>query len=337
MKKLIILIFLLFSYALILYSNPILPAVFSELYFDDNDNWYLELYDFYGFSPGNLDGCYLTSASSTAYFNNGIAFGCYDTLVVTNADMQTDFTINRNGTDLYIYGFFYDEMYWGDYAYSTVNAPYSGQSLARVVPYDDYFLLAKENQPSLGNNPFNVQTYGGIQGNVSDVSGYPVPNVQVDIISPISISIYTDEIGYFFIDGLYGMNYTLSAYKSGYPSVQMDVTVEPDSISNVSFVFVPQSVDPNPQENTVSISNHPNPFYNETEFQYSLPHNSFGSVAIFNSKGQKIKEIPVSPTENSVSWSGLDEKNKYVPSGVYFYNLECGDKILASGKMLYLR
>jgi len=338
MKKLIILIFLLFSYALILYSNPILPAVFSELYFDDNDNWYLELYDFYGFSPGNLDGCYLTSASSTAYFNNGIAFGCYDTLVVTNADMQTDFTINRNGTDLYIYGFFYDEMYWGDYIYSSVNAPYPGQSLARVVPYDDYFLVAKENQPSLGCNPFEVQTFGGIQGFTIDGDGYLIENVEVCISSPIFDRIYTDENGYFYIDGLYAMNYTLSAYKTGYPSVQMDVTVEPDSISSVSFILVPQSADPNPQGNTLWISNYPNPFYNETQIQFSLPQNYYAAfITIFNSKGQQIKEIAVSPTENSVLWSGLDEKSKTVPSGVYFCNLECGDTILASGKMLYLR
>jgi len=338
MKKLIILIFLLFSYALILYSNPIVPAVFSELYFDDNDDWYLELYDFYGFSPGNLDGCYLTSASSTAYFNNGINFGCYDTLVVTNADMQTDFTINRNGTDLYIYGFFYDEIFWGDYQYSTVNAPYPGQSLARVVPYDDYFLVAKENQPSLGYNPFNVQTFGGIQGKVSDGEGNPLPGAVVNIISPLSLSVNVDEVGYFYIDGLYGMNYTLSAYKAGYSSIEVDVTVEPDSLTNVTVWLVPQSVDPNPHENTISISNNPNPFYNETHIHFSLPNQyREGIIGIFNSKGQKIKEIPVSPTENSVSWSGLDEKSKTVPSGVYFCNLECGDTILASGKMLYLR
>jgi len=260
MKKIIILIFLLNSCALILYANPIQPAVLSELYFDDNDDWYLELFDFYGFSSGNLDGCYLTSASCTAYFNNGINFGCYDTLVVTNADMQTDFTINRNGTDLYIYGFFYDEMYWGDYASSTVNAPYPGQSLARVVPYDDYFLIAKENQPSLGYNPFNAQTFGGIQGFTMDGDGNLIPGAVVNIISPISLSVYVNANGYFFIDGLYGMNYTLSAYKPGYSSVDVDVTVEPDSISGVSFLLVAQSADPQPLHEAISISNHPNPF-----------------------------------------------------------------------------
>lgn len=336
MKKLIILILSLFSCALILHANPVMSIVLSELYFDDNDDWYLELYDYEGASPGNLNYCCLMNLSDASSFNAGIEFGCYDTIVVTNADMQTDFTINREGDFLAIGGYFYDEMYWGSYS-NSINAPYPGQSLARVVPYNDYFLLAKENQPSLGYNPFNAQTFGGIQGYTMDGDGNLIPGAVVNIISPISLSVYVNANGYFFIDGLYGMNYTLSAYKAGYSSIEVDVTVEPDSISGVSFLLVPQSADPQPQHETISISNHPNPFYDETTIQYSLPKHNAGSITVFNSKGQKIKEIPVSPTENSVSWSGLNEKNKYVPSGVYFYNLECEDKILASGKMLYLR
>ncbi len=343
MKKFIILIFFL-SFTIILHANPIEPIVLSEIYFDDNGDWSIELYDYLQLGVNSLDFCILMSQSDTAHFNTGISFTSNDTLVVTNADMQTDFFIDKDGDVLTIYGniwggYIFDTICWGDMPNSNVNSPYPGQSLARVVIYGDdaYFLLAKENQPSLGYNPFHVQTFGGIQGNVSDDSGYPIQGVQVDIISPISLTVYVDEVGYFLIDGLYGMNYTLSAYKAGYPSVEVGVTVEPDSISSVSFVLVPQSADPNPQENTVSISNNPNPFYEKTEIHYSLPHTSSGSITIFNSKGQKIKEIPVSPTENSVSWYGLDEKNKYVPSGVYFYNLESEDKTLASGKMLYLR
>jgi len=154
--------------------------------------------------------------------------------------------------------------------------------------------------------------------------------------SPIGYNVITDEMGYFYIYGIYGMNYNLTVTVNDTILIDTTVTIEPDETTYVELTpgF---GIDPQPHHETISISNHPNPFYDETTIQYSLPKHTTGTITIFNSKGQKIKEIPASPTENSVSWSGLNEKNKYVPSGVYFYNLECGDKILSSGKMVYLR
>ena len=340
MKKIITFVIILFSCVLVLYANPIESIVLSEIYFDDNGDWSIELYDYLQLGVGSLDFCTLRSQSDTAHFNTGISFTSNDTLVVTNAYMQTDFFIDKDGDILTIYGdiwggYIFDSICWGNTPNSHVNAPYPGQSLCRIA--DPYFLLAKENLPSLGYNPFDVQTFGGIQGFTMDGDGNLIGDVQVSISSPISYSIYTDENGYFYIDSLYAMNYTLSAYKVGYPSVEMDVTVEPDSITSISFLLVPQSANPNPQENRLSLSNHPNPFYEKTEIHYSLPHHAVGTITIFNSKGQKIKDIPVSPSENSISWSGLDENNTKVPSGVYFYQLEIKNKTLASGKMLYLR
>jgi len=339
MKKIFILLFLLFCFTLYVQGNPIMPAFLSEIYFDGNDNWSIELYDYYQGGIYTLDDCYIESTTNMAYFNNGIIFTPNDTLVVTNDDMQTDLTINREGDFLVMGGNTYDVLRWGNYSSSHVNAPYSGQSLVRVViNYDDpLFLLAKENQPSLGYNPFEAQTFGGIQGYTMDGDGNLIENARVSITSPISCSIYTDEMGYFYVDGLYAMNYTLSAYKDGYTSNEITVTVEPDSITGVTLWLDPQSADPSLQQKDFSISNYPNPFYDATTIHYSLPQYSVGMIAIFNSKGQKVKEIPVSYIENSVSWTGIDEQHKQVPSGVYFYRLESENTTLASGKMLYLR
>ena len=337
MKNIIILVLLLFSYTLILHANPIIPAVFSELYFDNNDDWTLELYDFYGVSQGNLDCCCIESSTDMAYFNPGISFGCCDTILITNTDMQTDFTLNKNGDFLIIHGLFCDFLYWGNIPNSHVNTPYPGQSLARVVIYgeDAYFLLAKENQPSLGYNPFNVQTLGSLDGIVTYNNGVPIGGAIVSF-NPVNYSVITDEFGYFFISGIYGMNYNLTVTVNDTIIVDTTVTIEPDVTTYVEL-SPDFDIDPQPQHETISISNYPNPFYEETEIHYSLPQYAAGTITIFNSKGQKIREIPVSPNENSTSWSGLDKNNNKVPSGVYFYNLESEDKILASGKMLYLR
>jgi len=332
MKKIFILIFLLFSFTLVLYSNPIMTAYFSEIYFDDNDDWTIELYDYYGYPPGNLDYCYIESTTNMAFFNNGITFTSNDTLVVTNADMQTDLIINREGDYLIMGGWTYDEICWGNYS-NLINAPYPGQSLCRV-PIDDYFIFVKENQPSLGHNPFDVQTFGSLDGIVTYSSGIPIYGAEVSFY-PVGYSVITDEFGYFLISGIYGMNYDLTVTLNDTIIVEMTVTIEPDETTYVELI--PDfDIDPQPQYHNCSLSNHPNPFYDKTEIHYSLPYNSAGSITIFNSKGQKIREIAVSPNENSISWSGLDENNTKVPSGVYFYNLDCENKTLASGKMLYL-
>ena len=135
---------------------------------------------------------------------------------------------------------------------------------------------------------------------------------------------------------MYGMNYDLSVSLSGYPSIDTTVTVEPDSTTYV-HIFPIYDTDPSPQQKNYSISNHPNPFYDATTILYLLPQRSVGMITIFNSKGQKVKEIPVSHLESSISWAGIDEQHNQVPSGVYFYQLESGNETLASGKILYLR
>ena len=339
MKKFIILIFLL-SFTFILHANPIMPKILSEIYFDDNDEWSIELYDYSGLTLGNLDSSYLISSSDTAYFNDGISFNYDDTLVVTNSDMQTDFTIDKDGDILYIDGSFYDEMYWGNYPYSHVNAPSSGQSLCRVAIGNDdpYFLLAKEGQPSLGYNPFHVQTFGNLEGYVYDETGSPIEGTEVvcSCIFPLIYMTTTNCNGFFGIYNMYAMNYDLSTTLCGYTPYDTTVTIEPNA---TTFIIIQPNcaIEQIQIYQNISISNHPNPFYEETEIHYSLPHNSTGTITIFNSKGLKVKEIPVSPNENSISWSGFNEHNKKVPSGVYYYKLESRDKTLASGKMLYLR
>jgi len=331
------LIFLLFLGCLTLpiHANVVPPIVLSEIYFDDNDNWSIELYDYYQVGIYTLDDCYIESTTNTAYFNNGIIFNPNDTLVVTNDDMQTDLIINRAGDFLVMGGYTYDEIWWGDYPYSHVNAPYPGQSLVRVVLYDDVFLLAKENQPSLGYNPFDAQTFGSLEGIVVYSSGIPVSGANVSLY-PVYYNIITDEFGYFFISDIYGMNYNLTVTLNDSIIFETTITIEPEGTTYVELI--PDfDIDPQPQYETISISNHPNPFYEETEIHYSLPHYAEGTITIFNSKGQKVREITVSPAENSILWPGTDERNKKVPSGVYFYRLESENKTLASEKMLYLR
>jgi len=73
--------------------------------------------------------------------------------------------------------------------------------------------------------------------------------------------------------------------------------------------------------------NYPNPFNPETTIDYYLPELSDVKLTIFNSIGQKIKELVnlrESAGSYSVKWNGTDDFGRPVASGLYFYKLEAG-------------
>jgi hypothetical protein len=66
--------------------------------------------------------------------------------------------------------------------------------------------------------------------------------------------------------------------------------------------------------------NYPNPFNSATEIVFSLPEDSYVTLAIFNALGRKIETLEDGAREAGnygVKWDGAG-----FPSGVYFYRLE---------------
>jgi len=89
--------------------------------------------------------------------------------------------------------------------------------------------------------------------------------------------------------------------------------------------------------------NIPNPFNPETVIRFQLSSEiSWSNIEldIFNSKGQKIREIPISPTNDNtfaVTWNGKNNKQISVPSGIYYYQLKTDGVIRGSKKCLLLK
>ena len=80
------------------------------------------------------------------------------------------------------------------------------------------------------------------------------------------------------------------------------------------------------------MSNYPNPFNPSTSISYSLTRDVINpEICIYNIKGQKVKtfELKAEEGENKVIWNGEDERSKTVSSGVYFYRLMDGDRVIA--------
>ncbi len=85
--------------------------------------------------------------------------------------------------------------------------------------------------------------------------------------------------------------------------------------------------------------NYPNPFNVSTTIEFSLPASGFVNLIIYNSMGQKIRELVSEPTTegvHSVRWKGTDESGNRVSSGVYFSQLRMGNKTSA-GRMTLLK
>ena len=94
------------------------------------------------------------------------------------------------------------------------------------------------------------------------------------------------------------------------------------------------------------LGNHPNPFApqaasrsSETKISYQLASEAEVTITIYNSKGQKVKNLcrqSETAGKHTISWNGKNEAGNYVAAGVYFYNVEVG-KISQSKKMLIIK
>jgi uncharacterized repeat protein (TIGR03806 family) len=71
----------------------------------------------------------------------------------------------------------------------------------------------------------------------------------------------------------------------------------------------------------------PNPFNPSTTITFDMPRADRVSIAIFNIRGQRVKEITnqyFGLGRHDVTWDGLDENGRTVASGVYLYSIIAG-------------
>jgi len=94
-----------------------------------------------------------------------------------------------------------------------------------------------------------------------------------------------------------------------------------------------------PQVYTALIGNYPNPFNPETTISFQMALEGKVQIDIFNIKGQKIKTIInqyISKGSHKVVWNGVDDTGRGVSSGVYFYQMQTDNCVVAK-KMLLMK
>jgi PKD repeat protein len=95
---------------------------------------------------------------------------------------------------------------------------------------------------------------------------------------------------------------------------------------------------------TLLMPNYPNPFNPETWVPFELSEASDVKISIYNSVGQLVRTLNLGYKQsgfytgknNAAYWDGKNEAGEQVSSGIYFYNMKCGD-FMATRKMIVLR
>lgn len=68
----------------------------------------------------------------------------------------------------------------------------------------------------------------------------------------------------------------------------------------------------------------PNPFNPNTTIEYDVPRNGRSTLAIYDVRGARVRDLPVAPGRHSVVWDGRNRLGAAVGSGVYFVRLANG-------------
>ena len=138
---------------LTVYANPIaLPTIeISELYFDESDNWKLEL-SYYEVNQNELtiDSVFLYSTTDTIKIPAYKFLGSTGVLVLTADSLNSEFHIKKFADTIKVISYsmeqpFEDVLIFGDLPGASINYAKRGQSICK---YRDNFV--KDKSPSIG-------------------------------------------------------------------------------------------------------------------------------------------------------------------------------------------
>jgi hypothetical protein len=319
----------------VLPANPLKPIMLSELLFDKDGGWRLEIGQ--TLTSINLDGWYLKSKTDSALFKDGIKIGLFDYVVISNDSLKKPLTINPLGDSITIFSplgrgevFSFGPEYW-----KSISAPRYGQSICQ--DQEGYYL---DNTPTMGAANDLSNAIGTIQFIVEDSLGHPITiaDVAYYFSSNDPRTYNTNSSGivsvsaparrkWFFMNApgfLQGQIWT-QAYPESTITIPIILAHTPDAVENFG----------SPVPNSFALNNpYPNPFNPMVTVEYTLPRNGPVEIQVYNVAGKLVSEI----------FSGRQSEGKYVarweaasyPSGVYLIRVRTSDGI-AMKKCLLLK
>lgn len=187
----------------------------------------------------------------------------------------------------------------------------------------------------IGPYEYGSPEFGKISGQITETdSGEPVDYVLIKIDNEPGNFTFADSAGYFEIQ-LPSGTYDLYADRVFYEdNIVYSVSVEDEETTEVNFNMTCTLPQVSSQEETIpyssfqisNLTNYPNPFNPSTTISFSLIQNSaFVNLEVFNIKGQKVITLineQMQKGNHTIIWSGVDENNKPVSSGIYLYKIK---------------
>ncbi|MBD3221488.1 M28 family peptidase, partial [bacterium] len=95
-----------------------------------------------------------------------------------------------------------------------------------------------------------------------------------------------------------------------------------------------------PQAAVATLSAYPNPFNPRVTVAFAVAAPTAGELAVYDLMGRKVRTLASGvflAGEQAVTWDGVDERGRAVPSGVYMVRLRTGDEGGASRKVQLVR
>ena len=271
----------------------------------------------------------------------------------TTAQLNNQFTNQwhrsnqRNYTSGGGYSMKFGSSSTGQYAASAFGALISPEM--QVTPSDKlrfYHYMNAENHES---NPayawdggmVQMSLNGGAWTQITPVGGYP-HRIYNNPASPFPSNTYVYSGSFDWTEAVFELgNVSGSArfrfvfgsdgFVGGEGWYIDDVRLEDMPSSGEDLLATPLSFD--------LAQNYPNPFNPTTTITFSLPREQAVELVIFNTKGQKIRDLARGdyPTgQSSVTWDGKDNQGLSVASGMYFYRLT-GENKVQTRKMLLMK
>ncbi len=97
--------------------------------------------------------------------------------------------------------------------------------------------------------------------------------------------------------------------------------------------YDPTAVDAPPATVTAMRGNFPNPFNPRTRIEFSLAEAEPVRLDVFDIEGRRVRTLIDGPRPTGpqgISWDGLDQRGRALPSGVYLARLRVADRVLSS-------
>jgi hypothetical protein len=363
MKKKLLIGIALLGFATVLQANPLVPPpalTISELMFDSNGNWVLEIETEEYYVGQGLDSLVIMTSTGRAKINQYN----YDEgiIVIRNENLSSDLVLRQAGDSIYVVGYRgggidygnYFPLIYGDFATAKVRSPQTGESISKIhvsniVNGNFRVVYSIDKSPTIGiknDRDDNDGMLGTVSGKIYIDNQLFLRYIEL-LTLDYELNFYPSDVdgsysslsysSHSHIDRIYHYERAGAYYKitGGWTiSPPLDFVMEPDAVfENIDIHLVNHfelDIKDLKDDTDTPFKISPNPVKgNYFDYEVGLPVKSTNTfIEILSLNGQKAAQYPV--TENK----GRIQLPSGVSQGVYIVRLVVNNKNYAATKIV---